>query len=89
MTAKTEEQVPLPEERVPFATVAVKVFVLFLPSIIATAVFGPHARLATGIGLLLGAPLAWYCIPPRGSTKKFFLLLATGVVLCVVRFLIP
>ena len=77
------------EERVPFSIVAVKVFVLFLPAIVAGAIFGPSARLATSIGFLLGAPIAWYCIPPRGTTKRFLLLLAAGLVLCVVRYLMP
>jgi hypothetical protein len=82
MSTRTEEQVPLP-------TVAVKVAVLFLPFVVASVIFGPHARLATSIAILLGAPLAWYCVPPRGTTKKFLLLLAAGVVLCVVRLLMP
>ena len=82
MSARTEERVPL-------STVVVKVGVLILPFVVASAIFGPHARLATSIGILVGAPLAWYCIPPRGTTKKFLLLLAAGAVLCVVRLLMP
>ena len=53
MDAKTEE-------RASFEQVLVKVFVLLLPSIIAGAIWGPHARLAASIGYLVGAPIAWY-----------------------------
>lgn len=82
MDAKTEE-------RASFEQVLVKVFVLLLPSIIAGAIWGPHARLAASIGYLVGAPIAWYCVPPRGTTKKFLLLLVVIFVACVARFLLP
>lgn len=77
------------EERASFEQVLVKVFVLLLPSIAAGAIWGPNARLATSIGYLLGAPIAWYCVPPRGTGKKFLLLLLIIFLVCGVRILLP
>jgi hypothetical protein len=79
MNSKTEERSSIP-------VVALKVFALVLPSIIAGDVFREHSKLAFCIGLFVGA-FAWYFVPPRGRAKHLVILLAACVVISAIRYL--
>ena len=69
--------------------IALKVLVSLAPGFVLQQLCESHAKLAYGVGLIMGAAVAWFCVPPRGKAKDFLVLLACVIILSIVRLMLP